>query len=462
MATVREVLNKNLELAKLELERFGFKPGKIKIKAEGEGEYRCWCSYENEERFWEEIYSKEQAFDGDEMELMVFSFLKSFTDPEAESVNGHYGSYHDYTFVAGEDTGYLSDSIVSVDCRISNYDEWALYDFWNFHMNEFVPDELDSIIDKEPIVVYHRKGKDWHVSPLIETVECEVYYLDNERDIYYWGDFEGQMAHFVDEKSETVAACVKFIEDCKDNIELKGVAKLLVAKTESMNDFLTEPLDEELLREKAFDFCYEYYAENNSNMGWNNGFNGDFPSINDSEVFEDFLKEFDQFKHQPELALKDSIKLYRLGEKLDFTADFDFIDNVTFSINFNVSNTYSIHVSSEEFIDCEESWTQVYREVVLPQVYRRIEIDQMNSIKRKIKNNLKDFAKNIWVRFEDSLSAGNCKSGSEGFLKRNHISLDKLGAIRGDWLLEMEDSQFTQRIIYSLASMKPELLKLHE
>jgi hypothetical protein len=154
------------------------------------------------------------------------------------------------------------------------------------------------------------------------------------------------------------------------------------------------------------------------------------------------------------------MNLYRLGEKLGFHSQFDF-NGEGVAVEFIVGEEeYSVHVDANEFEECDRDWKTVLREYVIPQVARRRLIANQNALKEKIGNNLKEYASKLWVRFKDSIQAGNCQFGSEQFVKRHHLDLNKLGAIRGDYLLELEETEFTKRVIYSLAIQHSEELGL--
>ncbi len=460
MATVTQVLRTNIDNAINELKEFGYKiVEKVKVKALGGGEYRIWCGT------WDYLPSSEDATDEDAMHKMVKNFIEWTTDLDIENiktVGSHYlGSHHDYSLVAGDADGYfVENAIQSIDCRIENYENSTLADFWSSEYSELQA-ALEEIIDGSGLVVYHRKGKDWTIAPQLSAFEASVYILDEDRDINedWYHSVTGEMTCSITGLEEKVEKLASFIQSTKDDLELRGIIYKFVTKACSMESFLSVYLDEDALRDTAFEFCNNYYQENNTGMKMNIGFNGDLPDVEDRETFEEFLKEFEMFKHQPELALKDSSKLYRLGEKLGFYTQFEFSKD-TVSVEFVVGEEeYSVHVDANEFDEHDLNWMTVYRQVVIPQVNRRRFLAQLSSIKRQIGGDLKSFAKKVWVRFEDSLTAGNCRSGSEYFMRRHNISLESLGAIRGDWLLEMENTEFTQRIIYSAAAQHPELLE---
>lgn len=446
--TVGQLLKLNIQSAISALGEFNYEvKDKVKVKALGNGEYRVWCGN------WDYLPSKEDVFDYSSMYNMVESFIEWHAEVDVETV-GNTWRHDGYSIIAGEgeDDSLSADTLADIDCRMMNYDESELDLFWS-DIDGFAS-ELNDIIDNSNLVVYHRKGKKWSIAPEVGQIEVSFFYFDEERDVEESSDYiEGYVAFHVDGYDEKVKKLESMIQGAKDDLELRCIASMLHRKLSSLESFLPDYLDDELVRDKAFEFCYKYYQENNGGPGWNNGFKGDFPDFEDRDTFLEFMQEFDQFKHQPELAIKDSMKLYKLGQKLNFEASFD-LNSDTIALEFMVNEQYSVHITANEFEECDCNWMDVYREYVLPNVQRRITLDKMEAIKSKVGANLKEYAKNFWVRFEDSLQSGNCLFGSENFIKRHNISLEKLGAIRGDMLLELENSSFTQRIIFALAAKK--------
>ena len=71
--------------------------------------------------------------------------------------------------------------------------------------------------------------------------------------------------------------------------------------------------------------------------------------------------------------------------------------------------------------------------------------------KRKIaklsEKELYEKASRVFISVEDSLKSGNCKFGTETFIARHGIDLNKIGGIRGDYLLNIEKSNFTTRAV---------------
>ena len=45
------------------------------------------------------------------------------------------------------------------------------------------------------------------------------------------------------------------------------------------------------------------------------------------------------------------------------------------------------------------------------------------------------------------MESGNCKFGTMQFVSKHGIDLNKIGAIRGDYLLSIENSNFTMRAV---------------
>jgi hypothetical protein len=82
------------------------------------------------------------------------------------------------------------------------------------------------------------------------------------------------------------------------------------------------------------------------------------------------------------------------------------------------------------------------------------------AIQSKLSDNIMEVSKNIWVSFKDSIDSGNCLFGTNQFIQRHNINLNEIGGIRGDALLEMEDSEYTRRIIYMKAANDATILKM--
>ena len=56
-------------------------------------------------------------------------------------------------------------------------------------------------------------------------------------------------------------------------------------------------------------------------------------------------------------------------------------------------------------------------------------------------------ASRVFVGIDDSIGSGNCQYGTTQFIVKHHIDTKKIGGIRGDVLLQMENSNFTKRAV---------------
>jgi hypothetical protein len=61
----------------------------------------------------------------------------------------------------------------------------------------------------------------------------------------------------------------------------------------------------------------------------------------------------------------------------------------------------------------------------------------------------------VFVSIEDSIESGNCSVGTMNFISQHRINTKKIGGIRGDALLEIENSVFTRRaVLHALKKRK--------
>ena len=93
------------------------------------------------------------------------------------------GSDGDYELFHGvEQLAIHHSEISTINGRVHDDDEngRAVSSFWDDIDNK--KDWLKTIDSREKIVVYHRKGKDWYVSPLCESVLVYFHYLDEDEE----------------------------------------------------------------------------------------------------------------------------------------------------------------------------------------------------------------------------------------------------------------------------------------
>lgn len=482
MATKTQVIRKNLSQISSDLASEAHFPlKKLKVKAIGNDQYEV--KYGDRDIA---TVDGQECFSWQAMNALCESFIESLTEinPKAAGAGSFRGGN---ASVYGEDNldRVAEDYLFKVDCRMTNYDHSEIDLFWSLDAVDHVPERLKEInADSHPLSVYHYKGKDWYVSADIVNLAYEVYALDEEtREIEYESCEEVEVLCYVSDAAQAVAdEMAKFIKSTKDDLELRCVASKIEDRVKSLATFFestqikvvrtdadgnqhTYENDlEDIVREHAFDYVSEHYEANKEAKGWRtSGFFGEILEPDDETVTA-FLKAT-----YPDLKIVNQSKMEKFAAKLGFEWSFDFTEKVTWnrtelhdSIKFtNKENSRDhYHVSSEEFEECGRDWKVVFRDVVQPMVQRRAmqEIDRI--IKTKLQGRLKEVAEHVWVTFTDSIKAGNCEFGSRQFVERNHINLNELGAIRGDALLEMEDSDFTRRIILMKAANDANVRKI--
>lgn len=482
MATKSQVIRQNLSQIASDLaSEASFPLKKLKVKAIGNDQYEV--KYGDSDIA---ILDGDDCFSWKSMNVLCEIFIESLTEinPKAAGAGSFRGGN---ASVYGEENldRVADDHLHRIDCRMTNYDHSEIDMFWSCDAKDWLPERLKEInADGYPLSVYHYKGKDWYVAPNIVNLTYRVYSLDEEtREIGYESCEEVEVLCYVSDAAKAVAdEMAEFIESTKDNLELRCVASKIGDSVNSLTHFFEstqikvthENADgsqrvceyelEDVVREHAFDYVSNHYETCKEAKIWRtSGFHGEILEP-DAETVTAFLKAT-----YPDLKIVNQSKMEKFAAKLGFELSFDFAEKNTWnrtelhgSIKFtNKENSRDhYHVSSEEFEECGRDWKVVFRDVVQPMVQRRAmqEIDRI--IKTKLQGRLKEVAEHVWVTFSDSIKAGNCEFGSRQFVERNHINLNELGAIRGDALLEMEDSDFTRRIILMKAANDANVRKI--
>ena len=451
--TKSQVIRKNLSYAADALNAFGYKTGAIKVKAFGQGIINASVDGTS----FDENVEESEVFEGWKMEKLVQDFILSVVDTLDEET--HWNVLGERLMVGNFDRVYPKKFIHCVDCRMFNYDEDTVCNFWAEDAKGSVPNSINEMIGDLPLAVFHRKGKDWYIASRVERFSSEIYVLDaGEKGLEYYGELTGNLKYFVSDEMNAVASKLKqHIEMIKDGLELHCLTEKFASKILTMNPFLEKDLNRKDILFPVYQALEEIYRNKSVNRLFD-GFHGAFADLSDGDDFVNVASFLDLFKRQPELSIVNAKDLIKLSERLGLEARFEFSYQFEVSVVFRTPESYVIHVSPEEFSDCNRDWSQTLRKKVLPLWKKRIEIDALSSLKKQIGRDLNGYARKVWVRFEDSLKSGNCLSGSLGFCNRNNIDLGRLGAIRGDWLLEMEDTEYTRRVIYSLLNQKPGLV----
>jgi len=429
------VLRQNANLVRDELVRLGYPVGNIKVKPSGGGAWKVWT---DDGLFQHELDSFDWKGMGDMCESMIHAFATT-----EEDLQSSWGSYHEYTLLAtGQGDDFINPTTLhEVDGRMDNWNESEMDNFWQ---DDWMGERVDEIIGNHPLQAYHRKGKDWAVAPAVDTVEVEYTYLtegyDGEIDdrTDYWS-MDGVPYHLSDTDVEVAKEVAEFLQGCKADLEYRCAAAnaryrcySAVAFHKSV-DYGPYDTDSELyeIAEKLHDHWKE------------TGKTHRFPDGDD--IYAEFLLRE---------ALTDDTPVYnqhqleRWCRRMGLEWEFD-VDYTSKTIRLEpLDSTENYHVSDDEFVDSGQDWGQVFRDTVIPQMRRREQMAAQSKRRLAIDSDILTHAKQVWVAFADSLNAGNCLPGTKKFCIDHGIDPDKLGAIRGDWLLEMADDVFTRRVIY--------------
>lgn len=467
MASKQACIRKNFEDVAQQLADYANFPytEKFRVKALGNDKYRVRYGTS-----FETIIDGDDCFSLTSMINQIVGFIYHFSEVAPECAGT--GRWDGNSTVFGKSPDMIAeDDLDSVDCRLDYYDQTVNETFWHFDAVDFVPERLGEIIGDSPLSVYHYKGKYWRVAQNVVSIDITAYYLDEEtREIedYYEGEYE--VLSIIDDNDKAVVEeVINFIQSIKDGVELEGISAMIHDKVMSLSGFFettevtckhrdgtihTHDL-EDVLRDDVSEFVYKHYMRKDIER-FNGGFNG--PLLEpDEDAVNQFLKET-----YPELKVKDFGKMSKFAEKAGFAWEYDFNvsnnhygrDTVEASIKF-YNKEYSrehYHVSLEEFQDCDRNWKTVFRDIIQPMVRRRAMAEIERLVKTRLQGRLEEVAKYVWVSFADSIKAGNCEFGSRQFIERHGINLNELGAIRGDALLEIENSDYTRRIVMMKAA----------
>ena len=80
-------------------------------------------------------------------------------------------------------------------------------------------------------------------------------------------------------------------------------------------------------------------------------------------------------------------------------------------------------------------------------IVEALEALEKRRLEKITQKELYEKASRVFVSVEDSLESGNCKFGTMQFISKHGIDLNKIGGIRGDYLLNIEKSNFTTRAV---------------
>ena len=348
----------------------------------------------------------------------------------------------DYTLEHGPTGCEYTGSAEYIDCRVHNYNDSVVDDFWSFTMSDEDPFAHD---DPEGVVsVYHRKGKEWYVGHGIE--EEEIVIGHNNDDFEY--EEEELTALTVSGSTEIVAKVVGTVQSLLLDVEVKGAIynNLGIGSLYGYNylDDNDSVFNIDLIGREYEDDMYNVAMEITECVDWDRG------GIDDKviDAYEMWLRSeidgrgllFGKYKHLR--MLKDIIK--REGKELVMSPSYGPESMELYAIKYG-SEEYHFRLS--ELFDTSPE--RFYAECSKGLTKRTMEREERLSLVLR--------AEHVFVSVEDSLDSGNCKAGTIAFCRQHNIDTNIIGGVRGDVLLSYDYSNFTRRaVIEALKKQKKE------
>lgn len=360
--------------------------------------------------------------------------------------HGDYYCKGDYLLEHGSNICESTSDSIYFDGRMSNYNESEMSIF-EFDEGEY----LKEIDPKESISVYHRKGKDWYIGYSLEEKEMNIYFRDENYE-YDKEECDNDSIFFVTyiENKDLIDEVSNFLKSTKEDLEMKC--------------FIANELDEDYdYREcnvdfKAVELCFEDVDDLKeliyNRIEWN------FETISSdfSKAYNDALNErlkvddnyivtvetYSRFKDCSYSTYNHLSKLKRLEKKFNF-------ELVKSAISENHTMvSWAIKRDNEEYHFNLASLIahDVYGEYSVKEfLVNALAMLEKRRLEKIEESELYEKASKVFIGIQDSLSSGNCQLGTNQFVHKHNININKIGGIRGDILLELEKSNFTLRAV---------------
>lgn len=333
-------------------------------------------------------------------------------------------------------SGLCGDYAEFFNGRMDNYNESVMSHF------EFDEGEYLKYIDlEEDIFVYHRKAKDWYVGYSLNSRDMTLSY---KRDDYNYDkdDCEEDEVVFLiyKEDTEKLQKVMDFLKSEKETLEVESYIENEFDEDNDYRDSSYSISSLEFLFEDIFDLKQD--IRDNIDWDYDNikvNFQKALNKLIDEklEIDEKFIATINGSKY------KQLRKLYKLGKVMDF----ELVKTAVSSEDSNISwaikrGDEEYHFSPLSLIYSDEKGEQDIREFA----ENAISCLERRRIEKLSEKELYEKASRVFVSVEDSLKSGNCKFGTDSFISRHGIDLSKIGGIRGDYLLNIEKSNFTFRL----------------
>ncbi len=341
------------------------------------------------------------------------------------------------------------------DGRMSNNNNYVMSDFWQqeqFDEGGF----LEETDNNSEYVVFHRKGKDFYISPVLNEEDLECAYFEGDLGDYDGFETESFQVLTYKENEELEIKILQYLKDRKSSLEDDCyLYNELGIYNEDMS-YCDNVFDVPLLK-AIFEDIYEARNKiqeildytlpikeacikaNNEIISRNVTF-----LVDGTIIVKTVPGSNSQNQESKELRFNQLKVIKRLQNKLGYELVWSKINKnqrgSDESLAIKAFNE-EYHFGLDEIINNDEVFNTIdFIRDCLAALNRRANT-------AKAKELLKTKADYVFVGLEDSYASGNCQIGTLDFVKRFNIDTNKIGGIRGDELLKMENSDFTRRAV---------------
>lgn len=366
-------------------------------------------------------------------ELFGFRALGYWESVEVQPYSGYSGEHlemghsEDYTSFYGDDLVLSVDEIEKIDGRIyeDNEDGDAIREFWE--SEDINVDYIDKELDPNGnVAVFHRKRKDWYVSPVVEEEEIEFAFYDS---VYRKRETEVEYIYFVqvrdlEAEKRVTLEIERMVEETKERALFNGAIK------EDEDSGLLHFLGIEE-RYEARELIDELVDECSSQMTRWEIVKGNLFSVDENMISSSVLtgKKF--------TALA---KLHRLAKLIGGDIRKTNLVGSTQEAWCLKKDDQEFHFDLPEFLFSIEQGEDTIRGFLK-------RADKAINSRGEVDSEVLKNASSVFVSIEDSIIAGNCKTGTMEMVRRMKINPAVTGGIRGDVLLEKRDDAFTRRAV---------------
>jgi len=348
-----------------------------------------------------------------------------YDDPECTGYfknewDGDYHLFYGDSLVTNESCEFTE----YVDGRVYNATESVLDDFWQLGGVDCMIDEIKSIDTEERLAIYARKGKDWYVgfSVIMEEVYISwVYDDDGEREI----EEDPIYIYYIIEDKKAQEKAVEILIDTKNSLDVAGETERYAFDAEN---------GAPLALRKMFEDSYELERAIADNI--------ESYTIDAEDAVRDAVEKLIYDNTDESLVIFGRYKHLQIIKKL---AEEDGCSLVRTPVLGTLSaERFAVKCEDEEY------------HFELAELLSSSPKDFYDTIKKKLENRAKQKkeesalmrrASHVFVGIDDSVESGNCMPGTLEFTRKHGIDRSRIGGVRGDVLLAMENSSFVKRAV---------------